>query len=213
MKVRNLKYIVLIILVGVGFWWWWLIPRQQRIRPANVGTQSFSVSWWTDGFSKNCILAVPKKAINIKNWLYVCEKDKTVMHLVKLDKAKSETIYKIFIVSGLRVTFKDILEVKTKGFSDEPISLPQPAYGQIVNSDGGPVPGALVYLWPISQEFVYPMAVKTDSNGHYAVDIGEIKSKSEILMLEAVANAGIFNEIKVSSQYHEPLPSIVVAIK
>jgi hypothetical protein len=210
-KVRNLKYVLLmVVFVSLGIWWW-VTPKQQSIRPANVGTRSFSVGWYTDGLSKGCAWAVP--SIDPREWLKVCEVDKRGTHLLMFAKAKPETSYNLVLVNGLRVKFKGIVPVVTKKLSDEPLKNPAPAYGNVIGEQDELVPGALVYIYAQANQFHYPVAVKTNLKGNYAVDISELKSLSETLVLEVVASAGIWNDMKVSSQYHEPLPSIRAILK
>lgn len=198
--------LVLVIVFGGLVSWWYVTPKQQSIRPANVGAKSFSVGWFTDSLTKGCVWAVP--SFNPKEWLKVCEPDKRKTHLLMFQEVMPGTEYRLVAQNGLRFKFKGIVPVLTKKLSDEPLKNPAPAYGTILGEEDELVPGALVYIYAQSNEFHYPVAVKTNIQGKYAVDISEIKNLSELMIVETVASAGIWNDHKVSSKYHEPLPSI-----
>jgi|GEM_PF-2555204 hypothetical protein len=199
-----------LIVIGLGIWWV-LTPVTQRIRPANVGIKSFSVGWFTKKPSKSCVLAIG--SIKPSEWLIKCEKEARVTHLVRMENAKPEMYYTIVVVDFPRVTVQELVTVMTGEISNQPLKLPQPGYGSVISPEGFRVPGALVYLTPISREFNYPVAAMTNELGNFAVDIGKVSDKSDGLLVEAIGNMGIWSEDEMSSQYTAPLPVITVKIK
>ena len=91
--------------------------------------------------------------------------------------------------------------------------MPQPGYGTVISPEGYRVPGALVYLTPMTREFNYPVAALTNELGNFAVDVGKVSDKSDGLLVEAVGNMGIWFEQEMSSRFTAPLPVITVKIK
>ncbi len=203
------KRMIAILVLGLGlFVWWKLTPEHGRVRIANVGARSFSVGWFSDKPSKSCVWAVKGKIRNIRNWLVICEEQETYWHLVDFKDLEPNGEYSLFLVDGMRVTFKKILPVNLKKISDQPPGLPVPAYGNIVDQDKVKVQGVVVYISTESQSFSYPVAVKTDVNGRYGIDVSELVQKSDRMVLETVGKTGFWKEQLIHSQTIRPIPTI-----
>lgn len=208
---KNRPWNLLWVIVLIFGWWWWRSPEIQSVRPANVGVKSFSVGWFTDKPAKGCVFAIP--SWKLTEWLRVCENEKRKTHFLQLDNARAESSYRLLVVSGLRFKHKGALPIKLKAFNSQEAPMPQPAYGMVRSADGYLVPGALVYIYPKSEEFSYPVAGKTNMDGNYAVDLGLLENKQELLILETVASAGIWNDMTVLAKYTEPLPTITAILR
>jgi len=214
MRKRYMRLIVILV-VGLGLWgWWYRTPRQIRVRPANVGAKSFSVGWFSKKPSRGCVMAVESwKFKSWKDWVIKCDDEKTQWHLVDFKGVKPGTEYQLVVMSGLRVTFKNILSVKTKEISDQPPLIPKPAYGNVVDQKGNPVEGVLVYITAEAKTFNYPVAGVTNRQGNYGIDVGELSQISESLVLDAVGSRGYWKELLISTEGITPAPTITVANK
>lgn len=201
---------VMLLVVGIGIlalgYWGYKTPQPESVRPANVGVKSFSVGWFTEETTKGCVWAV--SSYKPTDWKRVCEPDERKTHLVEFDNLKPETEYRVVVVDGLRFKYKGVLPVKTRQFNAEEPPMPRPAYGKVRSREGNLVPGALVYIYPRSEGFSYPVAAKTNIDGNYAVDLGLLENLKELLIIEVVASAGVWNDMAASSQQTEPLPAI-----
>lgn len=206
------KRLIVILVLGLGlFGWWYVTPEHMRVRPANVGARSFSVGWFSEKPSKSCVWAVKGGIKNFKEWLVICEEEKTQWHLVDFKDVEAGGEYKLVLVDGIRVSFKEIFPVKLRQLNnDQPPGLPVPAYGNVVDENKEPVKGILVYISTESETFNYSVAVKTDANGHYGIDVGGLVQKSDRMVLEAVGSQGLWKEMVIHSQTIRPIPSIVV---
>ena len=209
-RINLIRFLVLVILVCLG-WWGYQTPQPESVRPANVGVQSFSVGWFTSKSTKGCVWAIP--SLMVTEWRRVCEQDERKTHLVELDEMQSETSYRLVVVDGLRFKFKGVLPVETRDFNDQEPPMPKPAYGAVRSKEGYLVPGALVYLYPRSEGFSYPVAAKTNIDGNYAVDLGLLTNLKELLIIEVVASAGIWNDMAATTKQTEPLPAITAVLK
>jgi len=208
---KAIKLLALGLLVASLGVWWLLTPKPQRVRPANVNSNSFSVGFFTDRKSKSCVLAI--RDIKKMDWLKTCEEEKSQTHLVEIEGAESGESYQLVLIDLPKITFKKLVAVRTPEISDQPPGLPEPAFGTVLGQNDQPVPEALIYISAQSSEFSYPVAALTNEAGNFAVDMGPNIHQADKFLLDAVADAGIWMEKLVSGLYKTPLPSITVRVK
>jgi len=192
----------------------WLIvnsnPKLERITVVNVGSQSFSVAWFSQNLSKACVLAVPENKRD--QWFWQCEVEKKRTHLVSFEAVKPQSQYSLVLLSGFRLWWQKISPVVTEAISNQAPVQPEPAYGSLVGEEGDLAAGALVLVYPESEEFHYPVAVVANLQGNYAVDLGSWPMEFERLIVEVIGSGGIWNEQTFYSQFINPIPTMKVAL-
>lgn len=208
------KYLVVILLaLGVGglVTWFLVTPEFESVRPANMGTKSFDVGFFTKKLSKGCVIVMSE--FNPLSWQKTCEKEKRKTHLIRISNLDPDQEYQLVLVNGLRIKTSKVLKVKTGQVNDQAPVVPNPAFGSVVGRNRELVPGSLVYIYPYSSKFSYPVATITNFDGNYAVDLGLLENVEDILIIEAIASAGIWNNIQASVEWTEPLPAITVILR
>ncbi len=210
MKLTRLQIFLVIVgalVLGLAGWWW-LTPEPVRVRPANVGTHSFSVGWFTERPTKGCVLAA--SSFRYQDWVRGCDQRKDWVHLVDVKGVESGNSYYLILIDFPRITWQRIVPVTTMKVSEKPPQLPEPAFGGVIDQDQSPVEGALVYIEARSLEFSYPVAAVTNEAGNYAVDMGPNVFKAETFFLDAVSSGGVWAEKMISKKFKTPVPTIIV---
>jgi len=196
-----------LFILTILFLWWVSIPKPEKIWSVNVEAQSAFVTWVTKKPRKGCVVAIKlEKPREVKKF---CDKSKEIAHLLKLEGLQSETIYSLVHIDQLRITLTNFKPIATKPIRERVPLMPEPAYGSVVNESGEPIANTVVYVFPVTSEYFYPVATKTNDQGNYAVDLSEIIKKSNKLNLWAISSKGELLKIIVDSIAHTPFPSII----
>jgi len=194
------------VAAALGFWWWWLTPVPQEVRAANVKAKSFSVGWVSETPAKGCVL-VYKKAWRTA-FRFGCFKTKKKAHLVDVKKLEAKSSYGMVMVEGLRLTFRQMPEVVTRGIADELPPRPEPGYGSVIDETNQQLPGVLVYVYAMSGQPQAPAAVLTNEQGNYAVDLGNVELAISNYLLEASRAPGEKVRIEGDVRFSTPFAPI-----
>jgi len=202
-SIQGLGFFILAIL----FFWWLSIPKPEKVWSVNVEAQSAFVSWVTKRPRKGCIITVKiDKPAGLKK---VCEKEKVKVHLIELKNLDPEIIYTLIHIDQLRITLTGLTPIVTKSIRGEIPLMPEPAYGSVRNERGDGVANTLVFVFPLTTGDFDIAAVKTNDQGNYAVDLGEMMKVSNKLNLWAISSKGELLKTIVDSKVHTPFPSII----
>lgn len=201
--------LILLLTILLIIYLFTLFPPLESVIVANLGTRSFSLGWVTQKYSRGCFLAVPEK--NLTKSVFVCDpQPNKITHLIHLNNLLPNTQYRIFSVNGPRVNLFHPLAITTLPITDIPPTLPLPAYGSILDPNQNPVIGALVYIYPQSPQYQYPIAVKTNLQGNYAFDLASLRGSFEYLQIEAISTGKKWASRTVTLDAHAPFPPIIV---
>jgi len=208
--ILKLTIIISLILLPIllVIYLFFLFPKLDSVIVANLGTRSFSIGWVTQRHSRGCFLAIPTK--NLKKTVFTCDQQPNkITHLIHLKDLLPNTNYRLIPVNGPRINLRNPVIITTLPISDTPPANPLPAYGSVLDPNQQPVIGALVYIYPQSPDYQYPIAVKTNLQGNYAFDLGSLRGSFEFLQLDAISTGKKWASQVVSAEIHAPFPPII----
>ncbi len=204
----NLQWNYILTLLLMGLVWWILYlqsPRPIRLRFANVGTQSFAVTWLTSQSINGCVAVWDKTLLPQR----VCESDASQAHLVTIEGLEENHTYRIMIYSGkwwYPFTFSNVQTF----VSGDPV-LPRPGYGTVIDLKGKSVGNALVYVYPRISGVKYPEAVKANEAGNFAIDLGIFDRAMQDFVLEGGSGPEQWNALPVGGAT-APFPPLEVSV-
>lgn len=186
--------------------WWAQTPVPEAVRPANIAARSFSLGWITDKPTGGCALA----AASWRDWRFSCDRQrKYSTHLADFKQVSAETVYRIVMIDGPRLRWRNLPYFKTLAIADQQPKLPRPAYGAIRDNSGAPLKKTLVYLSAFD-DLDQPLAALTNDDGNYAFDLSNFQSASGYYLLEVVSGQD-YRRVEVDSRTVSPLPTLIVA--
>lgn len=130
-----------------------------------------------------------------------------------IEGLKPETNYRVILIDGLWVSFRNLPVVATKKIADSQPVLPRPGYGQVADSQFQPVPGALVYVYVNSKQQVMPLLALTNYEGNYAVDLSNFSSGNESYTIEVTASSRWRAKMETDIRTSSPFPTVYLDLK
>lgn len=206
-----LQKVTVIIVVGIGIGaylftkaYWSPVPV--RVLPVDIGVRSASIAFITDRPVKSCVFMYTKKLFLKGKW--ICEKQKGTAHILTGKDLTPLTEYKVIINTGLRWTLRPEI-ITTNQVSQTAPNLPEPAYGSIITTDGKPVEGALVVVFP-DQDIAKAVIAKTNVQGNYAVDISHFIGTASTITVDAQTGDGLWGNQVFPANIHAPFSDISI---
>src|SRR3989344_4904835 len=222
-----------LIAAGVVTIWYRLTPTPENIMAADLGSTSFRVGWYTAKPTKGCTLAIADAPWRFVAWdflksqfdrhytgLYVnraCFVETANTHLATFTNLLENYPYRVAVMVGPRrveLPIGNPVITKKISESEEP-PLPEPAYGGVTYEDETPVVGALVYFYRgLADEFRYPLAVVTNNDGNYAIDLANFDDSDDISTYDSYLVDVVDTEGKQTRQIlprdiHQPFPPLL----
>ena len=180
-KMLVLNIVVTLVLVGGLATGFYLVRQRQltqtqakftelQVLPVNVTDTSLGVWFRTDRPTSGCVSLTD---IDSNQTFNQCDPVKSQVHQINISRLTPQAKYQIRVTANNQlVVLSPFFGAYTQTAANNIFRTPQPVTGIISTSLGKPVIGATVFIsLNLSDQFRFPLAVLTDKNGTFTVDL------------------------------------------